>query len=636
MDDPLTPWRATETATPARWTRGRVLALGIGASALVLLWLFWALPVNRALEPLPKPTLVLLDRNGDAYARRGATKLEPVQAEKLPGHVVDAFVSIEDRRFFRHAGIDPRGIARALRHNLRAGAFEQGGSTITQQLAKTSFLSPERTLRRKLQEALLALWLEARLSKQEILSRYLSSVYFGDGVYGLRAASQHYFGLPPERLDVAQAAMLAGLVKAPSALAPTQHPREAAARTRLVLAAMADNGKLDAAEAAAMEIPAVVESSGDLPVGTWFADWVSPQAREEFDSVYGELRVRTTVDRELQRLAERVVARHLTGSLRGAQAALVAMRPDGEVVAMVGGRDYAGSPYNRATQAKRQPGSAFKPFVYYAALREGLRPDDAVEDAPIEVAGWTPANYDGTYRGTVSVREAFAQSSNVAAVRIAQGVGARKVAATARELGIDSRLGNEASIALGSYETTLLELTCAYAAFADGQAPVRPFGLLEHPPSGGREALDARARADMLDLLWSVVDHGTGKEAKLRIPAFGKTGTTQDHRDALFVGFAGDLVTGVWIGNDDASPLPGVTGGGVPARIWHDFMAVAAKGTRPAPMRNVRAAPLREAQAWPLRPSEAVSAQRFEPARFTRWHGHGHGKGRGKGGRKRH
>src|SRR5436190_1855287 len=362
---------------PKRW---QWIAFAVGTLLAVLLWLAWALPLDRALEPLPDPTLVLLDRHGQAFARRGAIKLEPVDARRLPRHVVDAFISIEDRRFFRHDGIDPRGLLRAMLHNARAGSLEQGGSTITQQLAKTSFLTPARTLRRKVQEALIALWLEARLDKQEILSRYLSGIYFGDGVYGLRAAAQHYFGVDPEQLDVAQAAMLAGIVRAPSALAPSRHPR-------------------------------VRQEEEGLPVGSYFADWISPQAKEAFASAYGEIEVRTTLDSGLQELAQRTISNRLaaSGDASGAgQAALVAMRPDGEVLAMVGGRDYAASPFNRVTQAQRQPGSAFKLFVYYAAIDAGLRPDDMVEDTPVDIAGWTPANYDGNYRGQVSVRDAFA------------------------------------------------------------------------------------------------------------------------------------------------------------------------------------------------------------------------------------
>ena len=633
MDDPLAAYRPAVPASAERRRFLFALAIVLALPVLFFLWLAWALPLDRALEPLPKPTLVLLDRHGEAFARRGETKLEPVDARTLPRHVIDAFVSIEDRRFFRHHGIDPQGLARAAWHNAREGALEQGGSTITQQLAKTSFLSPARTLRRKAQEVLIAFWLEARLDKQEILSRYLSSIYFGEGMYGLRAAAQHYFGLPPERLDVAQAAMLAGLVKAPSALAPGRHPREAAKRTRTVIAAMVASGALPADRAQQLEIPPVVEASGGLPVGSYFADWVSPQAREELEGGYGELRVDTTLDLRLQHLAEQAVARNLRGAATP-QVALVAMRPDGEVVAMLGGRDYAASPFNRATQAKRQPGSAFKPFVYYTALREGLRPDDPVEDSPIEVGGWTPANYDGRYAGTVSVRDAFARSSNVAAVRVAQSVGPGEVARTAREFGIASPMGDDASIALGSYETTLLELTSAYAAFAAGETPVRPWGLREVPAEGAREPLDPGARAAMLDLLRSVVEEGTGRAAKLRIPTFGKTGTTQDHRDALFVGLAGDVIAGVWVGNDDNAPMDGVTGGSLPAKIWHDFMAGAASGDIPAPVRLERELPLRQLQAWPLRRLEHPPSPRLQPARrmhFARGAGHGHGHRKGKG-----
>jgi penicillin-binding protein 1A len=629
MDDPLQPFASAPEARP-RWPRRRILAIALLLALLPLLWLSWALPVNRALEPLPKPTLVLLDRHGEAYARRGALKLEPVDSRHLPRHVVDAVLAIEDRRFYRHDGIDPRGIARALWHNARAGAMEQGGSTITQQLAKTSFLTPDRTLRRKLQEAAIALWLEARLDKDEILSRYLSSIYFGDGVYGLRAAARHYFGVEPEQLDLAQAAMLAGLPKAPSALAPTAHPEAAEARMRLVLAAMVAQGRLDARKAEAIGAPEVLGADDELPVGSYFADWVSPQAREEFDSAYGELPVHTTLDLRLQSAAERALAKHEGEGQGASQAAIVAMHPDGEIVAMVGGREYAASPFNRATQARRQPGSAFKPFVYYAALREGLAPTDTVEDTPVELAGWTPANYNDEYRGTLTVREAFARSSNVAAVRIAQRVGAREVARTAREFGIESELGDDASIALGSYETTLLELTSAYAAFAAGAAPVRPHGLLDHAPNGVRRPLDPQAQAAMLELLRAVVQDGTGRNARLRVPAFGKTGTTQDYRDALFVGMAGDLVVGVWVGNDDNKPMQGVTGGTLPALIWRDFM-VAALGTQAAaPWTAVS-----ERRGSRIERTFSRFTDRLRRPFHSRGNGHGRGKAKGRGKKQR-
>jgi len=639
MDDLLEPWRAHEPASMSRWRFRVVLAIVLAIVVLELSWLTWGLPLDQALKPLPRPTLVLLDRHGEAFARRGETKLEPVDAKRLPRHVVDAVVAIEDRRFYHHHGLDPRALARAAWRNARAGAIVEGGSTITQQLAKTSFLTPARTPQRKAQEALIALWLEARLDKDEILSRYLSSIYFGDGMYGLRAASRHYFGVEPENLDLAQSATLAGLIKAPSALAPSRHPREAAARMRVVLEAMADQGRIDAAQARDADAPRVRVEPDTLPVGSYFADWVSPQAREELEGGYGELRVDTTLDLRLQGLAEQALARNLEGEQP--QAALVAMRPDGEVVAMLGGRDYHASAFNRATQARRQPGSAFKAFVYYAALRQGLSPDDLVEDAPVDVAGWTPANYDGRYLGPVSVREAFARSSNVAAVRVAQRVGPTEVARTAREFGIESKLGDDASIALGSYETTLLELVSGYAAFAAGAMPVRAYGLREIPPRDARQPLDPRARAQMLDLLRSAVDEGTGRAAKLGIPAFGKTGTTQDHRDALFVGMAGDLVAGVWVGNDDNAPMDGVTGGSLPARIWHDFMAGAAtreSSSWPAPE-------WREPPRAPARPVQALLAHRMEwrpPARFVPRsfqhfaRGHGKGHGHGKRGHRRH
>jgi len=645
MDDLLKPWQPAQAARPSRWTHRRVLALVLAGVLAGVLWLSWALPLDRALDPLPTPTLVLLDRHGEAYARRGETKLEPVDARTLPQPVVDAVIAIEDRRFRQHHGIDLRGLARAAWHDARAGAVEQGGSTITQQLAKTTFLHPQRTVRRKLQEAVIALWLEARLDKDEILSRYLSSIYFGDGMYGLRAASRHYFGVEPERLDTAQAAMLAGLVKAPSALAPTRHPQQAEARMRLVLAAMAEQGKLPAGEVRSLPAPRVLAARADaVPVGSYFADWVSPQARDQLDPDYGELRVDTTLDLRLQRLAEQAFARNL-GQRASSQAALVAMRPDGEVLAMLGGRDYHASPFNRVTQARRQPGSAFKIFVYYAALRDGLRPDDMVEDAPIEVAGWTPANYDGEYRGAMSVREAFARSSNVAAVRVAQRVGTREVARTAREFGIDSKLGDDASIALGSYETSLLELTSAYAGIAAGATPVRARGLMAGGSEARVQALDPGARAAMLELLRAAVEQGTGRAAKLRVPTFGKTGTTQDHRDALFVGMAGDLVAGVWVGNDDNSPMDGVTGGGLPAQIWHDFMAGAVGDAPPAEVAPPRPFLPRPA----LRPQQPQPARRVEMPRspfgaplrrshFARGRdqGRGEGKGHGHGGHKRH
>ena len=549
-----------------------VLAVLFG---LMVAWLSWSLPVSRALEPLPTPALVLVSADGHPFAQRGAVKDRPVEVAALPAYVPAAFVAIEDRRFYHHFGIDLIGIGRATVTNIRQGHIREGGSTLTQQLAKTAFLSPERTFRRKVQEVFIALWLEARLSKAEILSRYLSSVYFGDGVYGLRAAAQHYFAKPPEQLTMGEAAMLAGLVKAPSALNPVDHPDAAAKRQRVVLGVMVDTKAATPAEAQRAR-RVRIRTAEPLPVGGYFADWAAPQVKEATDAQYGRIQVRTTLDSRLQRRAERAVRGWLDsqGRRQGAtQAALVAMRPDGAVVAMVGGRDYGQSQFNRAVQARRQPGSAFKLFVYLAALRDGANPDSLVSEAPITVAGWSPRNFERTSGGTLTLRDAFAQSSNIAAVRLAQSVGRDKIVEAAQDLGVTSPLVNDATLPLGTSEMTLLELTSAYAAVAAGHAPVQPYALLDGSdrPQSPR-ALPQDQRAELLDLLGATVQGGTARAARLDQPAFGKTGTTQEHRDAVFVGFTGDIIVGVWVGNDDHSPMQGVTGGGLPAQIWRTFV----------------------------------------------------------------
>ena len=548
-----------------------------GLLLVTLIWLVVTAPLSRALEPLDDPALLLLSDDGHAIARRGAVKEEPVEVAKLNPLTSAAFVAIEDRRFYRHWGIDPRGIGRAMYANMRGGGLRQGGSTITQQLAKTNFLSGDRTIKRKAQEVIIAFWLEAWLTKQEILSRYLSSVYFGDGVYGLRAAAHHYFGRDPENLNLAQSAMLAGMVQAPSRLAPTQHLAAAQKRSRLVLDAMADIGAISHARADSVRSARPIGQSSRVPTGTYFADWVTPYAQKAFESDFGEVRVRTTLDNDLQRFAVRAVGR---APINGAQAALVAMRPDGRVVAMVGGTSYKESPFNRATQARRQPGSAFKLFVYLAALRAGWTPDSMIEDEPISIHGWTPVNHDGVYRGRITLREAFARSSNAATVRLSEAVGRANVIRAARDLGISTPLPDEPSLALGTAGVSLLELTAAYAAVSSGQYPIVARGLPEaQAPEGlsaffrSRGFLDRRRDwVPMLDLLYAAANNGTGRRAALAVPTFGKTGTTQENRDALFIGFAGDLVVGVWVGRDDNKSLGRISGGTVPAKIWRDFM----------------------------------------------------------------
>ena len=574
-----------------RWiVRGMALLVVLFISAVA--WLAVTAPLSRSLKPPTPPSITLLSAEGKPIARRGAIVGRPVDVRRLPRHIPEAFLAIEDRRFYSHWGLDPKGIARAMVRNVAAGGMREGGSTITQQLAKNAFLSLDRTAGRKLQEVLIAYWLEAWLTKDEILSRYLSNVYFGDNVYGLDAAADHYFSREPEDLTTAQAAMLAGLVKAPSRLAPTGNLSGARARQKLVVGAMVDAGFLTPAEAEDVGPARLrVRKTKELPNGTYFADWVLPQARDSSGDLAAEQTVTTTLELPIQQAAERAVRR---AGLRQAQVALVAMRPDGTVVAMVGGKSYKDSPFNRATQARRQPGSAFKLFVYLAALRSGLTPDSEVEDNPVTIADWSPKNNDGRYLGPITLERAFARSSNVAAARLTQAVGVRNVIRAARDLGITTPIPSEATIALGSSTVSLLELTAAYATIASGEYPVRPRGLSEREDDGlwsrlaGRSSSFGRGELeDMRRLLARAAEHGTGMEAALSIPTFGKTGTTSDHRDALFIGYAGDLVAGVWVGNDDNTPNPGLSGGGVPARLWRDFMTDAlnlAPRAAPAPV----------------------------------------------------
>ncbi len=588
-DAPFYPELERSRPLTRTWLRWTLRGLGAGIVLLVLAigWLAVPAPLSRSLKPIEPPSITITADDGTPIARRGAIIGAPVDAGKLPEHVTQAFIAIEDRRFYSHWGIDPRGILRALWHNTTTDQRNQGASTLTQQLAKNAFLDADRTVGRKLREVMIAFWLEAWLTKNEILSRYLSNVYFGDNVYGITAAAKHYFGRTPQTLNVGQAAMLAGLVKAPSRLAPTSNLAGARKREMVVVAAMQDAGFLTAAEARGVQPQRVLPARPDaLPSGTYFADWVLPQAREAAGEVTSsDTKVETTLNLKFQKMAERVVR---GAGLRQAQVALVAMHPDGRVVAMVGGKDYKGSTFNRATQARRQPGSAFKLFVYLAALRSGMTPDSTVDDSPLDWAGWKPKNDDGRYLGPINLRRAFARSCNVCAARLTQEVGVGAVIKAARDLGITTPIPSEATISLGTSTVSLLELTAAYAAVAEGKYPVRPRGVEQEQDKGWLDSVIGRQRSlpgevetGMKALLDSSLNRGTGAEAALGIPAWGKTGTTQDGRDALFVGWAKDLVVGVWVGNDDNTPNPGLHGGGVPARLWRQFMSQALNVSRP-------------------------------------------------------
>ncbi|WP_209347219.1 transglycosylase domain-containing protein [Pontixanthobacter sp. CEM42] len=575
-----------------RWWAVRIVAAIFALFIAIVAWLAITAPLSKSLEPIAAPQITLLAADGTPIARNGAITDEPIDLEALPDHVVESFIAIEDRRFFTHWGVDPRGIARAMWTGVG------GGSTITQQLAKNSFLTPERSLSRKAREALIAFWLETWLTKEEILERYLSNVYFGDNVYGLRAASLHYFYRKPENLKPEQAAMLAGLVQAPSRYAPTRHYDRAEKRMQLVVKSMVAAGYLTQAEADAMPKPVIdARAKNDVPTGTYFADWALPEVRKLSDAGYTSQTYTTTLDSRLQAIARRVTGRAKLGE---AQVALVAMRPDGEVVAMIGGKDYAKSPFNRATQAKRQPGSTFKLFVYLAALEAGMEPDDPVDNTEIVAGSYRPKNSRGNYSDSLTLEEAFAQSSNVAAVRLFNQLGDEAVRNTARDLGLNSPLpAGDPSVALGSSTVTLLELTAAYAGIAANSFPVEPRAF-EAEEEGWFDwlwsssgSLSGSVHDDLEQMLRAAVNKGTGRAAMLSGPNYGKTGTTQNNRDALFVGYAGEgeneLVVGVWVGNDDNTPLDGVTGGGIPARIWRDFMRQALgapERSRPTPKAN--------------------------------------------------
>jgi penicillin-binding protein 1A len=588
-------WRARSKL----WWTGRGIMAASALFALLIGWLAVTAPLSKSLEPIAPPQVTLLARDGTPIARQGAIVEAPVRLADLPPHVPQAFIAIEDRRFYSHWGIDPRGIARA------AWTGYGGGSTITQQLAKFTFLTPEQSLSRKAREALIAFWLEGWLTKDEILERYLSNAYFGDNQYGLRAASLHYFYRQPENLKPEQAAMLAGLLQAPSRYAPTRHYDRAKRRMDLVIGAMVQEGYLTEAQARALPDPRldVRRRDDNVPTGTYFADWALPLAREGMEASYSKQVLTTTLDSRLQALANRVVSR---APLGGAQVALVAMRPNGEVVAMVGGRDYAKSPFNRVTQARRQPGSTFKTFVYLAALEAGWEPDDTIPNTPITQGSYRPKNARERYSDQITLEDAFASSSNVAAVRLFQAVGSQKVISTARQLGITAAMPEgDPSLALGTSAMTLMELTAAYAGIAANDYPVEP-----HPFARGergwwewltsrQESFARSTHEDIETMLRAAINRGTGRNAVLPVANFGKTGTTQDYRDALFVGYAGDLVVGVWVGNDDNTPMKGITGGSTPARIWRDFMRGALK-LEAAPQPKTTASPDPEGPVQPL------------------------------------
>ena len=576
-----------------RLTRWAVLAAIWGALtlALLLLWFAWDLPrPEAALDAARRPGLTLEDRSGRVFATFGDLVGDPLRLRDMPAYLPKAAVAVEDRRFWSHPGIDLIGMLRAAAVNLRARRVVQGGSTITQQVAKTLFLTNARTMRRKVRELLLSIWLERSFSKREILEIWLNRVYLGSGAWGVDAAARLYFGVSARRVSLWQAAMIAGLPRAPSRFNPRVNPAAAIARTREVLAAMVENGAITAAEGLRAEAQIKIPPRPPTTSG-WFADWAADQATQVLPQDLDAI-LRTTLDSRLQGIATARLAALLDGAGAAANvgegAVVVLDAASGAVRAMVGGRDARASGFNRAVQARRQPGSAFKPFVWLAALDAGVRPDDTVLDAPIRIGAYSPANFERRYLGEISVETALALSINTAAVRLMQQAGGpRAVAAVAHRLGLPESFPNNASLALGTSEVGLLELAGAYAAFFNGGVHVTPYGvesfrskrrLVATGHAMPARAIDPDEAAMMRRMLTAVVTEGSGRAAAVPgASAAGKTGTTQDYRDAWFVGCVKGNIIGIWLGNDDNKPMRGVTGGSLPARLFSEIGSAIAR-----------------------------------------------------------
>jgi penicillin-binding protein 1A len=635
-DERLRP--ATPRRPPRRAQRGRRPGRNAGrhllrraAKLAVLLGLWCAIIGGGALGyfalTLPdtsqlavaerRPSVTILAEDGSLLANFGDLFGQPLTLKEMSALLPKAVIATEDRRFYRHFGIDPIGLLRATVVDLRARQIVQGGSTITQQLAKILFLTPERNLARKIRETLLALWLEHRFTKDQLLEIYLNRVYLGAGAYGVDAAAHRYFGKSAAKLNLFESAVIAGLLKAPTRFSPARDRAAAAGRAAQVLTNMVEAGVISATEAAAAQKEGAALAVVGRPGSRYFADWVADQIRDFAGTADRDLTVRTTLDPRLQSAAEAAIGDILAryGAKDAvSQGALVALAPDGAVRAMVGGHDYGHSQFNRATQAQRQPGSAFKPFVYLAGLEAGLRPTDRLVDAPIRIGNWQPHNYLNRYQGEMSLAEGLAQSINTIAVQVAERAGIPRVIATANRLGITSELARDASIALGTGEVNLLELVSAYTPFANGGTGVLPYGLSEIRDTAGKiiyrrrgsgpgPVIAAELVGMMNDMLTGVIAHGTGKAAALPRPAAGKTGTTQEYRDAWFIGYTADLIAGVWLGNDDDTPMNKVTGGSLPAAAWRSFMLAATRGM---PVRPLPSAPLAVPGSSPGTPAAAA------------------------------
>ncbi|WP_333586923.1 transglycosylase domain-containing protein [Phenylobacterium sp.] len=566
---------------------------------------------SKLYEVERQPSISYLDRSGALLAVRGSQYAPPANLDELPDYVPKAFIAIEDRWFYWHFGFNPWGIIRSQIYNMTAdGGPLRGGSTITQQLARNLFLTPDQTYRRKAQELILAVWLELKFSKKEIMELYLNRVYFGGGAYGIEAASQRYFNKPASQLTIGESALLAGLMKGPSRYSPVSATDRAARRATIVLDEMVRIGAITPEQRTeAFNNPVRVNPTLANQRAQYFVDWVDDQVRALVGEPTDDLVVETTLDLPIQTAAEQAIRRGVAaGADQGVgQGALVALDGEGRVRAYVGGADYQDSQFDRATMAQRQAGSAFKPFVYLTAMEQGRTPNERAVDEPFRIGDWEPRNYTGDYRGEMTLQQALAQSTNTVAARLASEVGTGNVAATAKRLGITGRIQLDPSMALGAVEVTPLQMAQAYAPFANGGFKATGYGIERIRTADGRVLYDhnvdkperqavigSPALQYMNQMMRQVVASGTGTAA--RVPNYdlaGKTGTTNDYRDAWFVGYTGGFVTAVWVGKDDNTTMRRVAGGGVPARIWRDFMTAALPrlNAQPIPGGTVEAPP---------------------------------------------
>lgn len=541
-----------------------------------------------------KRAIIVQDRNGDVVARYGEIVGNKVNVDEIPPYLVQAVLSIEDRRFYSHFGLDPLGLARAMFVNVREGRVAQGGSTITQQLAKNLFLSQERTLKRKIQEAMLAFWLEYELTKDEILSAYLNRVYLGSGVYGVDAASRTYFKTGVEKLSLRECATLAGLLKAPSRYSPLSNPGLSKQRTEVVLNAMVDAGYITEEQAKGNSNipPKPTQKPTDELADRYYTDWIVDSLDELIGTPNEDLIVKTTLDSRVQKHMQDEIAAAIEqngGDRNFSQGAMIVMRPTGEVLGIIGGRNYSASQFNRATQALRPPGSSFKPFVYLTALEHGWDPQHLIMDEPITTGRYRPKNFGHKYYGEVTLEEALTLSLNTISYQLIKDVGPDAVIDTARRAGIKAELAPDLSLGLGSSGISLMEMATAYSTLANGGYSIEPYGILEIRSKDTDELYYKRPRRskskkvfashdiqNLSSMMNSVIQYGTGQGANFGRAAAGKTGTSQDNRDALFMGYTRELVGVVWLGNDDNTSMKSVTGGSFPARIWRDVMSKSA------------------------------------------------------------